>query len=150
MGPVQVLVVAFDEPSFSGEVLGELAKLREAGIVRLVDLLVVKRDTDGTIETLDGPDDAGLRSGSIAAVLFGQTDDAAAAANAEDSEGAATWSLADAIPVGSAAAIALIEHLWAGPLRDAIVRAGGTAVEETWLAPSDREIVEALLVQNDR
>ena len=43
-GPVQVLVVEFDEPSFSGEVIAELTRLREAGTVRLVDVLLVRRD----------------------------------------------------------------------------------------------------------
>jgi hypothetical protein len=40
---VQVLVVGFDPPTFSGEVLAQFSRLREAGIVRLVDLLVVSR-----------------------------------------------------------------------------------------------------------
>ena len=54
-GPVQVLVVGFDEPSFSGEALAELGRLREAGIVRLVDVLLVERGEDGTFETLEPP-----------------------------------------------------------------------------------------------
>jgi uncharacterized membrane protein len=140
MGPVQVLVIAFDEPTFSGAVLDELAKLREAGIVRLIDLLVVRRDVDGTIETLDAPGDAEAGSGSLAAVVFGQADEESVI-----EDGIPTWSLADAIPAGSAAAVALIEHLWAGPLSDAIRGAGGTVVEETWLAPDDRVALEALM-----
>ena len=60
-GPVQVLVVGFEEPSFSGEVLAELSRLREAGVVRLVDVLLVRRDEDGTFRaspfyTAMGPD----------------------------------------------------------------------------------------------
>ena len=46
IGPVQVLVVGFDRPTFSGEVLAELTRLREAGIVRLVDLLLVAREEE--------------------------------------------------------------------------------------------------------
>ena len=53
-GPVQVLVVGFDRPTFSGEVLAEFTRLREAGIVRLVDLLVVSRTEDGAFETVGG------------------------------------------------------------------------------------------------
>ncbi len=83
--------------------------------------------------------------------MFGQPADAHAetagdAAPADDPVGS-TWSLADAIPVGSTAAVALIEHLWAAPLTEAIRRAGGTPVEETWLAPGDVEVLEALLAQ---
>ena len=49
-GPVQVLVVGFDNPTFSGEVLTEFTRRREAGIVRLIDLLIVSRTEDGTLE----------------------------------------------------------------------------------------------------
>jgi len=47
------------------------------------------------------------------------------------------WYAADAIPPGTAAAVALIEHRWAIPLRDAIVEAGGFTLEDTWLHPED-------------
>ena len=44
-----------------------------------------------------------------------------------------TWSLADAVPPGGVAAIALVEHLWAEPLVAAIGRAGGRPLGELWL-----------------
>ena len=47
------------------------------------------------------------------------------------------WDVADSIQPGSAAAIALIEHLWAAPLRDAITRAGGVPVSDAWIHPLD-------------
>jgi len=145
-----VLVIAFDAPAFSGEVLGELTKLREAGIVRLIDLLVVSRDEDGTIETLEPPAEMEGSVGKLAALVFGQGDEHGGGpgdAGLGDVPDGSTWSLADAVPVGSAAAVALIEHLWAAPLSDAIRRAGGTPVEETWLAPADVEALEALMAQ---
>ena len=46
-GPVQVLVVGFEQPSFSGEAVAELARLREQGVVRLIDALLVHRLEDG-------------------------------------------------------------------------------------------------------
>ena len=63
---------------------------------------------------------------------------------ADEREEDALWSLA-AVPPGSMAAVALIEHLWAEPLTAALERAGGRALEETWLGPDDREALEALL-----
>ena len=45
--------------------------------------------------------------------------------------------MADSIEPGCAAAIALIEHLWAAPLRDAITRAGGVPVSDAWIHPLD-------------
>ena len=50
MGPVQLLVVGFDEPDFQGEVMRELGRLRESDVVRLVDLLVVRKDDEGNVE----------------------------------------------------------------------------------------------------
>jgi len=47
------------------------------------------------------------------------------------------WSLDEAIPDGSAAAIALVEHRWAIGTRDAIRAAGGTAVADAWVHPDD-------------
>jgi hypothetical protein len=47
------------------------------------------------------------------------------------------WYLADAVPEGSSAAVALIEHRWAIPLRDKIVEAGGVALADEWIHPAD-------------
>jgi hypothetical protein len=148
MGPVQVLVVGFDSPSFSGEIVAEFARLREAGIVRLVDLLLVQRAEDGTIETLAAPAGMADDLGRLAASLLGSPVSGADAAEAEvnaDPIGVPVWSLADVVPPGSTAAVALIEHVWANPLTAAIRRAGGRALEETWLTSDDRTALESLI-----
>jgi hypothetical protein len=127
-GPVQVLVVGFDQPSFSGKVIDELSRLREAGVVRLVDVLLVHRQEDGSFDTLPPPADADPGLGRLAAELLG-------------GEGAsidgATWSLADAVAPGGIAAVALLEHLWAEPLVGAIRSAGGEPLAELWLDPEE-------------
>jgi uncharacterized membrane protein len=146
-GPVQVLVVGFDQPRFSGEVLAEFVRLREAGIVRLVDVLLISRTKDGTIETLEAPEALAADLGGLAAELLSQAEGAEGEAAVAELDPAATWSLADAIPVGGTAAVALIEHLWAAPLSEAIQRAGGTLLEETWLAREDRELLETLTAE---
>ena len=66
-----------------------------------------------------------------------------------DTAGDSVWSLADAVPPESVAAVALIEHIWAGPLNAAIQKAGGAPLEETWLAPDDLAVLEALMNQRD-
>jgi uncharacterized membrane protein len=147
IGPVQVLVVGFDQPTFSGEVLAEFTRLREAGLVRLIDVLLVSRSEDGTLETLEAPDAAAADLGGLAVEVLGQPQNASQAETSEI-DTAAMWSLADAIPVGGTAAVALIEHVWAAPLSAAIQRAGGTLLEETWLAPEDRELLETLTAQS--
>jgi uncharacterized membrane protein len=144
---VQVLVVGFDQPTFSGEVLAEFTRLREAGLVRLIDVLLVSRSEDGTLETLEAPDAAAADLGGLAVEVLGQPQNASQAETSEI-DTAAMWSLADAIPVGGTAAVALIEHVWAAPLSAAIQRAGGSLLEETWLAREDRELLETLTAQS--
>jgi uncharacterized membrane protein len=65
LGPVQILVVGFEEPQFQGEILAELRRLREHDIVRLLDVLVVAKDEEGNARALESSDlPQGRRSGS--------------------------------------------------------------------------------------
>ncbi len=156
MGPVQVLVIGIDHPAFRGEVLSVLTRLRESGIVRLLDLLVVHRRADGQFETVDVPAEFDVPDGSIVAAIVGDSlaeecpaGEPPAGSPAEERPEFSSWSLADAVPADSVAAVALIEHLWAGPLMAAIQRSGGTPLEESWLAAPDRDAVAALLARRD-
>ena len=146
-GPVQVVVVGFERPAFSGEVMAELDRLGQAGTVRLLDVLLLARADDGTFETLPMPTSSSPGLGILAAEILGGADPSAEDAS-EPPDGSG-WSLADAIPAGGTAAVALIEHLWAAPLRDAIQRSGGTALEEIWLAREDVERLTGLMEQRE-
>ena len=147
MGPVQVLVVGYEQPAFTGEVLAELTRLSDAGLVRLVDVLLVTRAADGTFHTVEVSEDAteGLPDlpqgrGELAATLLGDPDGTGDDLDAPDGP---VWSLADSVPAGTTAAVALIEHLWAAPLRAAIRRTGGVPLDEVWLAESDLQRLTA-------
>ena len=146
-GPVQILVIGLDEPTFSGEVVAEFARLRQAGTVRLLDVVLIRRADDGTFETLPLPASAPAGMGQLAARLLGNPD--SDVVSAEQAVTGGTWSLADAIPAGADAAVAVIEHLWATPLREALHRAGGTTLEETWLAPEDVQRLDGLIAESD-
>jgi uncharacterized membrane protein len=160
-GPVQVMVVGFRETDFKGEVMAELKRLKEADIVRLVDLVVVSKGTDGEIagvELSDLSPEESAELGAIAGALVGlgmdgeEGAEAGALAGAEAAEDGMLgeeemWSIADAIPVGTTAAVALIEHRWAIPLRDAIRKAGGVPLADSWLHPEDLIAVGAALGQ---
>jgi uncharacterized membrane protein len=152
-GPVQLLVVGFEDGKFSGEILAELRRLREHDIVRLVDLMFVARGDDGEFEAVehsDLPVDEAEAFGALAGALLGlgaageEGMEAGALAGAEAVEERGSvldpddvWYLADAIPAGTSAGIALLEHRWAIPLRDAIERAGGHNLVDAWVHPSD-------------
>lgn len=153
-GPVQVLVLGFDHPVFSGELAAELTRLREAGVVRLLDVLLVSRVDDDTFETIDTPPGLPPQLGRLTAELLGRPagagqDEADPGGSAEGSR-PTVWSLAESVPVGSTAAVALIEHVWAVPLRDAVRRAGGVPLDESWLAEADVELLDALSRDADR
>ena len=154
VGPIQLLVLGFDQPDFRGEVLAELTRLRENQTVRLIDLLVVHKQADGTIERLHHSDlDAAgaLELGATVGALigFGAAGDEGVEAGMEAGAIAIAeqgghvidpddvWYVEDAIPVGSAAAIALIEHQWAIGLRESIRNAGGRLLDDRWIHPAD-------------
>ena len=152
LGPVQLLVLAFDRPNFTGEIVGELARLRDNDMIRLVDALVVQKGEDGELTVVQWSDlsiaeaqDMGALAGALIGIGEGGGENVERAMRAGREAGAdghlldneAVWNVADAIPIGSAAAIAMIEHVWAGPLRDAVVRAGGVAVSDEWVHPLD-------------
>lgn len=122
MGPVDYLVVEFPpgHQNFSGELLMELAGLVEAGTIRILDLLVVSKDEDGTIDALeiDELEDRGdmealtTIGGEIAELLA-----------ADD-----VTHLAAAMEPGSVAGVLVWENLWAAPFASAARRAGGQLI----------------------
>jgi Family of unknown function (DUF6325) len=134
LGPVQLLVVGFDRPDFRGDALAELERLRDSDVVRVIDLLVVHKDADGVVERLHRSDlTAGEHAGAVVGALIGL----GSAGDGQAPDGDDLWSLDDAIPNGSAAAIALVEHRWAIGVRDAIRAAGGVPVADAWIHPAD-------------
>lgn len=149
IGPVQILVIGFDDPKFTGEILEELNRLKENDVIRLVDLLVVHKDEAGNIERLqhsDLSDDERAEFGATVGALigFGAAGEEGAeegamlgAAAAEEDSTLDSWYVEDAIPPGTAAAIALIEHRWALPLREKIRAANGFHLADAWIHPAD-------------
>lgn len=154
IGPVQLLVVGFEEPDFKGEVLAHLQRLKEHDVVRVIDILLVRKDADGELTTTqvsDLSEEEAQELGAVAAALIGLGEAAGG-----DAEGAArVWAAGAAglgeaglveedildvlaeIPNDTAVAIALLEHRWAIPLREAIIAAGGFPIIDTWVHPRD-------------
>ena len=140
LGPVQLLVVGFDRPDFSGEVLSELERLRESDVVRVIDLLVVHKGADGVVRRLHHSDlTAGEveGAGAVVGALIGLGATPVEAESGHLPAEEELWSVDEAIPNDSAAAIALVEHRWAIATRDAIRAAGGVPVADAWIHPAD-------------
>jgi uncharacterized membrane protein len=161
IGPVQLLVIGFDEPNFHGQIAAELARLRENDLVRVIDALAVQKDDAGEVTTAQFTDlsteeaeELGAYVGALLglgigeeAVEAGALAGAAAGADSHLLEAEQIEDAVAAIPNGSAAGIALLEHRWAIPLRDAILSAGGSPIVDAWVHPID--LVSAGLLAAD-
>ena len=162
IGPVQLIVLGFNHPEFHGEIIAELERLRQSDTVRVIDSLAVYKDADGGLEVehlSNLSEQEAIELGSKVGALIGlgiegeEGMEAGAAAGAEavaDGNGVQVfsdeeaWDVLEDIPNDSAAALLLIEHHWAVPLRDAIARAGGFRLSDGFISPLD--LVEIGLV----
>jgi uncharacterized membrane protein len=155
VGPVQLVVLGFEHPEFHGEIKAELERLRESDTIRVIDSLAVHKDAEGELEVEHLSNltrDEAIELGSTIGALIGLGIEgeegleagaaAGAKAAAEDgvhplSDDDEVWDVLDDIPNDSAAALILIEHQWAVPLRDAVMRAGGFRISDGFISPLD-------------
>src|SRR3954471_933547 len=160
VGPVQLVVLGFPNPDFHGEIIAELDRLRASDTIRVIDSLVVYKDADGSLEVEHLSNltrDEAVELGSTIGALIGlgiegeegaekgaELGAEAAADGVHVFSDADEWDVIDDIPNGSAAALILLEHQWAVPLRDAVVRAGGVRISDGFISPLD--LVEIGLV----
>jgi hypothetical protein len=119
IGPISYLIVEFPGSKMTGEGLPILVDLVDRGLIRILDLLFVKRDEDGTLTTAELTDLDG--DGELDLMIF----EGAASGLLDESD------LADAAEVvepGSSAAILLFENRWAAPFTQALRRGGAELV----------------------
>ena len=144
LGPVDYLVVGFpaDKADFSGAMANELKKLMDSGTIRVLDLVLVTKAEDGTVEAAELRDRDESEVGELRALEA----DLSLLLALEDVERVG----AD-LEAGSAAAVLVWENTWAGPLASAIRRSGGELVGMGRIptqaliaaAAEDREAAEA-------
>ena len=134
MGPIDYLVVEFPGNRMTGEGLPMLVDLVDRGIIRILDLLFIRKELDGSVSGLtiadldsDGKLDLMVFEGASSGLL-----------GKDDVEDAAS-----VIEPGSSAGILVYENVWAGPFAAAVRRGGGQ------LVASGRIPVQALLAELD-
>jgi uncharacterized membrane protein len=148
-----LIVLGFPKPDFHGQVIAELERLRASDTVRVIDALAVYKDPDGEVEVAhlsNLTDEEAVELGSKVGALIGlgiegeSGIEAGAEAGAEASAGGIemfsdqdAWDVLEEIPNGSAAALLLIEHHWAVPLRNAVASAGGFRISDGFVSPLD-------------
>ena len=153
IGPVQLLVLGFKNPDFHGEIIAELERLRASDMIRVIDSLVVYKGPEGALEVehlSNLSESEAIELGSKIGALIGlgiegeEGAEAGALAGAEEAaaDGGVNvfteeeaWDVLEDIPNDSAAALVLLEHHWAVPLRDAIARAGGFRISDGFISP---------------
>ncbi len=124
--PLEYALIGFETPKFSGKIVPELLDLAQRGIVRIVDIVFIQKEEDGSVHTLELNDlepemyEMFVPIGEHVSSLF-TTDDLLIAANK--------------LPNNSAAVLFLWENLWTASLRQAIQDAGGELVERAQIAP---------------
>jgi len=121
LGPVEILVVSFPGNEFNGEIAPALADLVQTGLIRVIDLVFVTKDADG----------------SVVGIELSELDDAVTAAfepHVEEPNGLLAEEdiedLGADLAPGSSAAILLFEHVWATRFRDALLGSGGELVAD--------------------
>lgn len=130
-GPVEYLVVGFPDGTISDDLAPELAKLVDNEVIRILDLVVLTKDT----------------SGDVAVAEFDELDQFAGFAEIDAEVGGLIGPddisfVGAELDPGSAAAVLLVEDLWAAPLASALDRCGGTLIEG---ARIPRDLVDAAL-----
>jgi hypothetical protein len=131
LGPVEYLLIGFPGNRFKGDIVPALADLVESDTIRILDLVFVKKDADGSIsvfeyDALDETSDVAQLDGEAGGLL-----------NDEDIAFAA-----EALEPDSSAALLVWEDRWAAPLADALHNAGGVLIAGERIP---RDIVEAAM-----
>ena len=153
IGPVQLLVLGFKHPDFTGEIREELDRLRDNDLIRVIDALGVRKDADGNVQTLHASQLSGDEQAAFGALIGGLIGLGAAGeegfelgaergAEAVAERGGVfdeeeAWDVVEEIPEDTAALLVLLEHRWAIGLRDAIARAGGFRLASEFISPLD-------------
>lgn len=135
-GPLQLIAIGFDQPDFQGQILAELDAVRGRGVIRLIDLLFVSRNSAGEITLITDTDLgggygttlarlAGLNGTGATAPTEAATSDSTYGINADD-----VRAMIDTMALDTAVALVLFEHNWAGGLAEAIQAAGGYLIAQ--------------------
>ena len=130
LGPVDWIVVEFPGSKFNGEIAPVLKDYVDRGLIRILDLLFLKKEADGSFEAFEGSDLDDAEVGD----LRGYETELAMLLSEQD-----VTDLAETIEPGSTAAVLVWENLWAAPFGAAVRHSGGQ------LAASGRIPIQAVI-----
>ena len=146
-GPLQVIAVSFSPGSdFQARVLAEVDRLQGRGVLRLLDVIFVAKNEDGTIEPVvvgGDDDDLGALLSSILPLGGGGVVEPTGDADSSGSAMSDAWALAESLLPGTALALLLVEHGWAQALFEAVSDSGGALLGEGFLTAEAGLVVGA-------
>lgn len=151
-GPIQLIAIGFPDPrKLQGALLTEIFRLSEAGIIRVIGLLGIVKDENGTVGSvqtteLSDQDRVKLAASVGALIGYGAGGEKGAMTGAETG---AQWAaqkefgltpdqirgIAESVPPGSAAGFALVEHLWAKKLKEQALKQDGVLLANGFVSP---------------
>jgi DNA-binding NarL/FixJ family response regulator len=136
--PLQMIALTFRlDIDAETRLLTEIDRIEGRGVLRVLDVVFLAKGEDGTVEGLevgDEGEDLGSLLGSVSPLGSGNGSGPAAGNGAADSGAATVRALADSLEPGNGLALLLVEHLWAGPLVDAVSDADGALISDDFLA----------------
>jgi hypothetical protein len=119
LGPVDYLVIEFPGSKFNGEIAPALVDLVDRGVVRVLDLLLIRKEADNSFDAFEIADDEAGELGELRRLEA----DLAEVLSADD-----VANVAEALEPGSTAALLVYENRWAAPFASAVRRSGGQLV----------------------
>ena len=157
IGPLHVLVVNLPDEQRKFPISKEIIAARQSGIIRLIDMLYVTKDMEGNLRSKELSDLSPAEKDQFGVVLqglFGMRAAYQSEADMDEVSGALSSTqsddfgfsdthvqeLAEQVPPGGSAMMALFEHTWAVGLKEAILNAGGEAVVHEFLSPEALEM----------
>jgi len=125
-GPIDYILVGFDNAKFDGSVLNALAEAIDNGVIALIALSVIKKDADGTVSVFDVED-----IGDDFVIQFAQKYNVTSDLVSEDDK----KEVSDLLVENEAAGLLVVEQLWAKPLKKALIEANGYLIAEGRIHP---------------
>src|SRR5262249_1747093 len=161
LGPVQFVVIGLDNDKQRGQVARELQAVSDKGIIRVLDLLAIRKESDGSFISLGASDlstDERITYGAVVGGLLGLGAAGEGGAEIGAELGAETFAahnfglsskeiqnIARDIPTGKTALMVLYEHRWAVMLKEALLSAGGVMLAQGMVQPESLIALGALL-----
>ena len=133
-GPIDYIVVGFEGNNFKGEILDALADVTEKGIIDVLDLAVIVKDENGDVASMELAD---FDNDVIKAIAEAKGSDGELITDEDVEE------IGSILENDTAAGLLIIEHLWAKPLKKAIIDAGGELIVDGRIHPEAAQELDA-------